>query len=120
MAIRGHRVNPTQPQAGDVVLGKSVPAAIGVRPCSVSLAMRRGKMRQSRMTCNRRHSVKIPVVMAVVEEAAPVVVHPARAAHAEASVKVTLAAAVADQLSRAAAIVLPDPTIRRVALSRTR
>lgn len=94
-------------------------AVIGVRLCRVTPAMHRGKMRQSRTTCSRRHSGKMLVAMAVEAEAAPVVVRPARVAHAVASVKVTLAA-VADQLSRAAAIVRPDPTTRRVVLSQTR
>ena len=81
--------------------------------------MRSGMTRQSRMTCSRRHSGKMPVV----EEEAPVVVHPARAAHAVVRGKVTLvavAAMQADKASRAAAIVLPDPIIRRAALSRIR
>jgi hypothetical protein len=111
--------------APDAVRGKNVhAAAIGVRPRSVNLAMRSGMTRQSRMTCSRRRRGKMQAAMPVAEEAqAPVVVHPARAAHVVVRVKVTLAAVVAmqaDKVSRAAAIVLPDLTIRRVALSQTR
>ena len=104
-----------------MVLGKSVHAVIGVRLCSVSRAIRSGKTRQSRTTCSRRLSGKTQGAMLVVEEAAPVVVRPVRVAHAAVHVKVTLAVAVvADKASRAAAIALPDQTIRPVALSQTR
>jgi hypothetical protein len=81
--------------------------------------MRSVKMRQSHMTCSRLHSGKTTVAEAL----DPVVVRQAQAAHAVARVRVTLAAVAAmqaDKASRAAAIVLPDPTIRRAALSRIR
>ncbi len=110
--------------APDAVHGKSVRVAvIGVRPCSASLATRSAKTRQSRTTCSRRHSGKMPVVMVVEAEAAPAVVRPAREAHAAVRAKVILAAVAAMQagkVSRAAAIVLPGLTTRPAVLSQTR
>jgi hypothetical protein len=110
--------------APDAVRGKSVRvAAIGVRPCSASPATRSAKTRQSRTTCSRRHSGKMPVVMVVEAEAAPAVVRPAREAHAAVRAKVILAAVAVmpvGKVSRAAAIVPPGLTTRRVALSRIR
>jgi hypothetical protein len=65
--------------------------------------------------------------MAVVEEAAPVVVRPVLAAHAAVHVKATSAVAVAvaatmraDKVSRAAAIALPDQTTHQAVRSRIR
>ncbi len=105
------------------VHAKSVHAAIGQRPCSPSLAMHSRKTRRSRMTCSRRHSGKMAVVMAVEAEAAPVVVRPAQAARAVVHAKETLAAVAAMQagkVSHAAAIVLPALTTRPEVLSQTR
>ncbi len=123
MPIQGHRVKQKgrlARAARGVVRAKSVHAAIGLRPCSASLAMRSAKTRQSPMTCSRRHSGK----MAVAAEAAPVVVRPAQAAHAVVHAKETLAAVVAamqaGKVSRAAAIVLPAQTTRPAVLSQTR
>lgn len=124
MAIQGHRVQTmVRPARGarDAVLGKSVRVAlIGARPFSVSQAMRSVKTRQNRMTCNRRHNGKMPVV----EEApVPVAVRPARAVHVVAHVKVILAVAVAvvrvGRASRAVAIVRRGQTIRQAVLSQT-
>jgi len=108
--------------ARGVVRGKSVHAAIGVRPRRASRALRSAKTRQSPTTCSRRHSGKMAVAMQLVAEApAPVVVRPARVGHAAVRVKVTLAVAMqAGKVSRAAAIVLLGPITRRVARSRTR
>ena len=110
--------------ARGVVRGKSVHAAIAVRPRRASRALRSAKTRQSPTTCSRRHSGKMVVAMQAAAEApAPVVVRPARVGHAAVRDKVTLvvvAAMQAGKVSRAAAIVLLGPTIHRVALSQIR
>ena len=117
MVIHGHRVKRMgrlARVARGAVHGKSVRAAvIGVRPFSVSTAMRNGKTRQNRTTCNHRHNGKMPA-----EAEAP-----AQAAHAAAHGRVTLAvvaAMQADKVSRAAAIVRLGQTTRQAALSQIR
>ena len=117
MAIHVHRAKQMvlRARAGqDVVRGKSVHAAIGVRQCSASLAMHHGMTRQSHTTCSRLLSGKmLDVAEVLARGGVPLEVH----------VRVTLvavAAMVVGKASRAAAIVPPGQTTRQEALSRTR
>ena len=126
MVIHGHRVKRMRRlarAARGAAHGKSDHAAIGVRPCNVSLAMRSRTTRQSPTTCSRLHSGKMPVEVEALVPVGVALAQVAQVAPVEVRDKVVLAvvaATQADKLSRAAAIVLPGQTTRRAVLSRTR